>query len=144
MSDDRGSVSLLGIGFIAILLMAIVVGIDAGSFFLQKRNLAAVADSAALAGAQHIDLDEYYRRGATARTRLDITEVRPLVLEQITASGARQTFHSFAIREISSTGRQVNVTLSARAQTPFLSMLHSNPAIVVDAAAELNYRAIDE
>lgn len=140
MKNERGSVSLLGIGFIAILLMAVVVGIDAGSFFLQKRNLAAVADSAALAGAQHIDLDSYYRHGATARTRLDTAKVRPLVLEQINASGARRTFQAFAVREISSTGRQVNVTLFARARMPFLSMLNSSPAITVDAAAELNYR----
>lgn len=140
MSAERGSVTLLGIGFIAIILMAIVVGVDAGSFYLQKRNLAATADAAALAGAQQIDLDTYYRRGATARTRLDTTKVRRLVVAQLTAARASQSFSGFSIRSISSTGRQVDVTLSAVAELPFMSMLNRRASIVVDASAELNYR----
>ena len=140
MKRDRGSVTLLGIGFIAIVLMALVVGIDAGSFYLQKRNLAATADAAALAGAQQIDLDAYYRKGATARTRLDTTKVRRLVVAQLNSANAAQTFNGFSIRNISSTGRQVDVTLTAVAELPFLSMLHRRTSITVDASAELNYR----
>ena len=141
MSGERGSVSLLGIGFIAIILMAIVVAVDAGSYFLQKRNLAATADAAALAGAQQIDFPSYYRNGATARTKLDTAKVKGLVLAQLNAAQARDRFANFSIRRISSTGRQVDVTLSAVATTPFLSMLHQRPLITVDSTAELNYRS---
>lgn len=140
MRRDEGSVTMLGIGFIAILLMAIVIGVDAGSFYLQKRNLAATADAAALAGAQQIDLDAYYKRGATARTRLDTAKVRRLVVAQLTASRASTNFEGFAIRNISTTGRQVDVTLSSVASLPFLSMFHRRASITVDASAELNYR----
>ena len=59
---EEGSVLILGIGLLGVCLLALVVVADAGSAFLQRKNLYSVADAAALAGAQTLDLPIYYSR----------------------------------------------------------------------------------
>ena len=61
---DEGSIMLLGIGMIGVCLLALAVITDSAGAFIQQRELQSVADSIALAGAQGIDLEQYYRTGA--------------------------------------------------------------------------------
>lgn len=49
--DERGQVTVLIIGFAAILLVAIAVVVDASAAFLQRQGLATYAEGAALQGA---------------------------------------------------------------------------------------------
>ena len=44
---EEGSVLILGIGLLGVCLLALVVVADAGSAFLQRKNLYSVADAAA-------------------------------------------------------------------------------------------------
>ena len=71
MKRDEGSVMLLGIILVTICILALAIVVDVSSLFLQRRNLAAIADASALAGAQAIDLNAYYERGASEATALD-------------------------------------------------------------------------
>jgi uncharacterized membrane protein len=49
--DDRGSVLILTIGYAVLAIGVVLVGVDATSLYLEQRRLDAVADAAALAGA---------------------------------------------------------------------------------------------
>ena len=138
--DDTGSVLLLSIGFVLVAALAVVAVVDASAAFLQRRQLAAWADTAALAGAQGIDLDAYYGHGASEATRLDA----PTVVRRVRAHLAVAP-DGTRIEHLSSDGRQVRVVLSAPLRLPFLGgvALHVGvpPSVVVEARAQLAYRA---
>ena len=56
---DRGSVLLLGLGLTVMCVLAVTVLADVSAVLLQRQRLLALADGAALAGAQAIDLMDY-------------------------------------------------------------------------------------
>ena len=119
-TGDRGSVTLLIVGLVTVCLLAFVVLVDASAAFLQRRQLVAIADAAALAGAQGIDLDAYYRSGASAATRLDPALVVSRVRRHLSRSGAG-TIPGLTLDEVVSDGRAVHVGLSAPLRLPFLA-----------------------
>jgi hypothetical protein len=138
-ADDRGSVLVLGIGLIAACLLAVVVLVDATSAFLQRQHLLAVADAAALAGAQAVDLPTYYEQGASAATRLDVRLVPGRVQSHLQRTGARRLISGLAVDEVSSDGLRVVVGLSAPLVLPFLSGIVTD-RIRVESVAQLAYR----
>jgi hypothetical protein len=136
LSDDRGNVLLLGAGLVAVCLLALVVMVDASAAFLQRRQLLAIADGAALAGAQSIDLPAYYENGASAATRLEPAGVPRRVRAHVTRAGA---VDGLVIDSVLSDGRQVHVALSSPLRLPFLSGLFPG-RIRVESRAQLAYR----
>jgi len=76
----------LAIGFIVVCVLAMGVVIDVTSVFIARRALQAAVDSAALAGAQAIDLDAYYRHGASGSITLNPQLVRSRVTQQLKAT----------------------------------------------------------
>lgn len=136
-SDDRGSVLLLGVGLTAVCLLAFVVMVDASAAFLQRRQLLAVADAAALAAAQSIDLPAYYAEGATALTRLDVAGLPRRVRAHVARAGGPD---GLTVDLVESDGRRVVVALSSPLRLPFLSSLVAD-RIRVESRAQLAYRA---
>ena len=134
-SNDRGSILLLGIGFIGVCLLALAVVTDASSAFIQQRDLQSYADSLALAGAQGIDRAEYYRSGATQATRLDGDLVRSTVQGHM---GALQDRDQVQV-QLQSTAVDVSIVVSAPLRLTFFDSLPFDP-IVVSATARLDYR----
>jgi uncharacterized membrane protein len=55
-ADDEGSVLLLTLGYAVLALAAILVCVDATSLYLAQKDLDALADAAALAGADGFEL----------------------------------------------------------------------------------------
>jgi hypothetical protein len=139
LRDDRGSSTLLGIVLLWVCLLAMAVLVDASAAFLQRRQLVSLADAAALAGAQAIDIDAYYAEGASARTRLDPEAVDSRVRRYLRVSGATAA-PGLAVERITSDGRRVLVRLSAPLRLPFLSSAFTE-RVVVEAGARLAYRA---
>lgn len=132
---ERGSVLLLGIGFVAVCLLSVVVTVDASAAFVQRRELMAVADAAALAGAQAIDFDEYYRSGATIGTRLDPPRVAQVARRQVAVAQDPQiTFDG-----VTTDGITVRVRLSRPLELPFLESTFGD-RVRVEAWARLDYR----
>ncbi|HVT20644.1 MAG TPA: pilus assembly protein TadG-related protein [Mycobacteriales bacterium] len=62
MTDDRerGSTTVLIVGFTAIAVALIVAGIDVSKVFLARRALSSAADAAAVEAAQGVDTDRVY------------------------------------------------------------------------------------
>jgi uncharacterized membrane protein len=136
--DDRGSVMLLGLGAIGVCLLAVVTGIDASAAFLQRRALVALADAAALAGAQALDEDAYYRQGASAATTLSPDGVRVRVREFL-ARPQLSDIEGLVLDEVTSDGHNVMVSVSAPLSLPFLGSLATEP-VRVQSHARLAYR----
>ncbi len=140
--DDRGSVLLLGIGLVVVCVLALAVLVDVTAVFLQRQRLFAVADAAAIAGAQAIDLDAYYAHGASASTRLDPSAVTAAVRSHLERAGARAAIPGLTVSRVWSDGNSVAVALQCPLNLPFLSGLFGGRASV-ESWAQLDYRAVD-
>ena len=132
---DGGSVVLLGMGLVAVCGLALTVLADVSSAFLQRQRLLALADAAALAGAQAIDLPAYYAEGATSSTRLDPRLVGAAVREHLEAAG----IDGLRAEHVSSDGRTVTVALRAPLRLPFFDDLLAED-VQVESTAQLGYR----
>jgi uncharacterized membrane protein len=139
VTSDRGSVLVLGIGFIGVCLLAIAVVADVGSAFLQRRTLIAVADAAAIAGAQVIDLDAYYANGARVGTALDAPGVHAATADAIARSGAAERIPGFRTERIEVFDDLVQVHLAAPLRLTFFTEF-ARTDIHVQATARLDYR----
>ena len=136
LRDERGSVLILGIGMIVVGLLAVMVCVDVSAAFLQRRALMSIGDSAALAGAQSIDLDSYYANGASVGTRLSPASVSAAVRRHV--SLARGT-SELTVEGITTDGVTVRVQLSEPLELPFLGGLHSE-RVRIESSARLDYR----
>ena len=133
--DERGSIMLLAIAFIGITLFAIAIVTDASTLFRQHRGLVALADGAALAGAQGIDLDTYYAQGASMNTALDSDQVRANVQHYLQHSGD----DGIRIEVLTVDGGAVALTLTAPIRLTFFPQFVDGPMRASSAAA-LHYR----
>lgn len=138
LRDDRGSVMVLALGLLVVCVIAVGVIVDASTVFLARRSLQAQADSAALAGAQAIDVEAYYARGAAQGVRLDAGAVRGAVDRQV-----RQDGGDARLRSVSVLDDVVYVRMSDRVRPPFSGWLTTAGSYVleVEAGATLSYRS---
>ena len=134
LRDERGSIMLLAIAFIGITLFAIAIVTDASTLFRQHRALVALADGAALAGAQGIDLDTYYAQGATVRTALNPDQVRANVHHYL-----QHTDDTVRVEALTVDGGAVVLTLTAPIRLTFFPQFIDGP-MRASSAASLNYR----
>lgn len=141
IDDDRGSVMLLAVGAVAVAALMLVVGVDASAAFLQRRALTNLADATALAGAQGIDLDAYYRDGVHAQTRLDPVSVQARVAAFLQRSDA-SSMDGLRLDGVVSDGTSVTVRLSAPLRLP-ISGAWAGDRVTVEAGAQLAYRAAE-
>ncbi len=134
---DEGSIMLLGIGMIGVCLLALAVITDSANAFIQQRELQSIADSIALAGAQGIDIQEYYRTGATQSTMLNSAQVRDIARTHANAMTADSDIELTNI-VIEPDGKSVLVTLNAPLRLTFFDALPFDP-VEVSASARLDY-----
>ena len=120
----------------AVCLLALVVLVDASAAFLQRRELVSLADAAALAGAQAIDIDAYYEHGASSATRLEPRLVPVRVRGHLDRAGAA-SIDGLVVEEVSSDGTGVRVRLSTPFRLPFLAGLVDS-RVVAESWARLS------
>lgn len=70
-ATDRGNITIMSVGFFTILGLLGVVVINASAAFLERQELAGLADRAALHAADQLDLGEFYRDPSVDRLRVD-------------------------------------------------------------------------
>ncbi len=129
---------VLTAGLVVVVLLAVAVMVDAAAAFLQRRALVSLADAAALAGAQAIDVAAYYREGASAATTLDPDGV-PRRVRSILAQYGTDLPEGLVIEEARTDGRRVRIVLSAPLDLPFFEEWTGSRLEVV-SEAELEYR----
>jgi Putative Flp pilus-assembly TadE/G-like len=88
VSGERGQASILIIGFAVILMMATGVVVDASAAYLQRQSLAALADGAALAGADQVAGRPVYVDGVEQEVPIDPAIARTVVAAYLRDIGA--------------------------------------------------------
>lgn len=86
--NERGSITVMSMGFLILLGALTVVVVNASAAFLQRQELNNLADGAALAAADGLDAAAFYERRDVVLSEPD---VRLLVTQYIAGSEARVT-----------------------------------------------------
>jgi hypothetical protein len=134
--EERGSILLLGIGLMAVVLIAISVVTDASMAFLQRQKLQARADAAVLSGVQSIDRDHYYAHGATENTRLLPAGASARTREHIERAQTRDPIPGLVIIGIGGSDRVIGAEIAAPVRTAFWPI---SASISVRSSASLDY-----
>jgi Flp pilus assembly protein TadG len=112
LQSERGSVLIAGLLLSLALLMVIGAAVDIGHAFIVRRDLAAQADAAALAGSQALNLDALHQ----GQLALDPQQAQANALQAITPAAQLQT------TAVASTGG-VTVRLQERIPTILLRLV---------------------
>jgi hypothetical protein len=130
VTGERGSVTIWMLGLSLLLLLFGGLGLDYWRGLALQRELAAVADSAALAGASGID-EAWYR--ATGDVILDPDRARRLALESIAFQGVDLVLWEVSLAE---DGSAVTVRIEAPLQLGLLGVLtEDDDPVTVGASA---------
>ena len=81
--DERGQVTVLVIGFFLVVATLVAVVVDASAAYLQRQRLSNLADGAALAAADAVDLDALYADGVGDSLPLSSTAARQQVADYL-------------------------------------------------------------
>lgn len=136
VNDDRGSVLLLGLGFMGVVLMALSVAVDASLAFVQRSIVQARADAAVLAGVQAIDIDSYYAHGATPGTALIPHDARSRTFQHLERANRSSVIDGLEIVAVTATHSSVEAVLRVPVRTAFWPI---DASISVRAQARLDY-----
>lgn len=94
---EYGQVSLLIVGFFLVGVLVVAVVVDASAAYLRRSHLDAVADGAALAGAESVEGRQVYEGGLGERALLDPAVARASVSEHLRVTGADRRFPGLAV-----------------------------------------------
>jgi len=118
--SERGTVTLLVVGFAVVLLMMAAVVTDASAAYLQRQSLDTLADGAALTAADAgASGDEAYGEGVDADLHLDADVARAAVFGYLRRVGAFARYPGLtATVSVDSTARRVLVEVHAPLHLP--------------------------
>lgn len=83
---DRGSVTVTTVGFLVVALLMLAVVVNATRAYLQHQELTHLADGAAIAAADGLDLEQFY---ADRTVRLDPRQATALMGDYLAGADAR-------------------------------------------------------
>jgi Flp pilus assembly protein TadG len=129
LRSERGSVLISGLLLTLALLMLIGAGVDIGHAFIVRRDLASLADEAALSASQQLDLAAVHE----GRLALDAARAREAALA--TLAGSRLTGAA-----TTATAGAVSVRVERRFPTVLLRLV-GLPTLQVAASATASPRA---
>ena len=113
--DDEGSVLLLTLGYAILAIVTVLVCVDATSLYLAQKRLDALADAAALAGADGFTLTA---PGGEPRAELDPESVRAQAQALITDVGGESVLVSAGTPD----GVSARVTIAGTWHPPVLTL----------------------
>ena len=118
--SDEGTVLLLIVGLVVVAALLVAVVTDVSALYLERRELVAAADGAALAGAQAVDEESVYRNGlpATGPVPLDQAAAEEAVRSYLSDAGL---FTAKLDVTISTSATTVSVVLRTRTELPVAS-----------------------
>ena len=121
--DESGSILPLTIFFGFLALVLVLLAVAASSLYLERKRLFALADGAALVGAESFDLNTVRATDRGNRPVVKSADVASAVTQYVSGeAGAR--FESLQVlRAESGDGRSATVELAAYWRPPVLSLL---------------------
>jgi hypothetical protein len=112
--------TLLVIGFAAILLVLVAVVVDASQVVLLRRSLASLADGAAIAAVQAASEPALYTDGPGTTLPLDPEGARAAVVDHLSRTDAAQ-LAGLRLLSVDVGAGRVSVVLSAPAELPLVN-----------------------
>jgi len=144
--SDEGSVLLLIIGLVVLAALLVTVVMDVSALFLDRRDLIAAVDGAALAGAQAVDAEALYTDGLPASGPLVLDEgrARAAVEAYLTENGFFDRYAEFAV-QVQTNPTTVQVELQALVQLPVTNTVTPGQAdgVQVRASAAARSAVVD-
>jgi hypothetical protein len=143
---ERGSITVLIIGFTAIAMALIVAGVDISKVFLAERALSSAADAAAVDAAQGVDTDRVYD-GPDLRCGealpLDPARAAAMARESVgeRSPDLARSFKQLDPPDATVEGRTVTVAMRGEVRVPFgrllkfLGIANDDGAVPVRASA---------
>jgi uncharacterized membrane protein len=128
---EHGSVLVLTIGFVVVVMLFVGVVIDASKLFLTRRALASVADGAATAAAQEVDVQAVYQGGPTAALPLSQAAAAAVAAGSVQQAARAAGLVDVTVDDVTVAGPDVVVTVSGRAVLPLASLVTANPTGVL-------------
>ena len=117
-AGERGQVSVLIVGFAAILVLLVGVVVDASAAFLQRQAMESLADGAALAAADGVQGEQVYTSGLGSMAYIDPVVAQRYVDAYLASTGATARFPGLRW-SVEPSGDSVTVHLSAPLDLPF-------------------------
>ena len=115
--DERGTVSVLVIGFFLVIVLTVAVVVDASAAYLRRQSLANLADSAALAAADGVKAEQVYTRGLGGEQPIDLDVARRYAATYLEQVGAARD-HAGLRLHVWARGGAVVVRLEAALDLP--------------------------
>ena len=132
--DDEGTITILVVGFTAVLLLLIAVVIDVSAVVLARRGAASAADGAAVAAAQQLDQAALYANGLDGAIPLSSTDVATVVAQY--AADARAGQPGLTLEpSVDAAGTTATVVARREVRLPFVGWLSVGSTITVTAVA---------
>jgi hypothetical protein len=131
--QDDGQITLMIIGFVMIIVLAVGVVANASKAFVYRRSLASWADGAAIAAAQSIAEDVVYSGETVGVLPISATDARRVVDEYVTRNRLANRFDDLSVA-VSVDPAAATVTVEFGVRVP-LSLSGDAAGIPVSAAA---------
>ncbi|HET7735821.1 MAG TPA: pilus assembly protein TadG-related protein [Nocardioidaceae bacterium] len=133
--DERGTVSVLVIGFFLVALLMVAVVVDASAAYLRRQGLAGLADAAALVAADGVQAERAYSGRLDQPGPVDPASARRHVLAYLEAVDARGEYNGLTV-EVGANGQAVTVRLSTPLDLPIAPPgWEQAPVITAESAA---------
>lgn len=118
--DERGTVTVLIIGFVGILVLLVAVVVDASAAYLRRQELAGLADGAALAAVDAGAAGAEVYSGGIGSSALDVDPAlaRQGAASYLARAGAHGDFAGLVV-SVQVNGQEVTVQLVAPLDLPF-------------------------
>ncbi len=123
--SDEGQITVLIIGFVMIVVLAVGVIANASKVFVYRRSLASWADGAAIAAAQSVAEDVVYAGPTVEQLPIAASEARRVVDEYVARNGLARRFDAL----------QVDVGVNPAASTVTVEFAVRVPLVLSDDAA---------
>jgi len=114
--SEAGQVTVMIIGLAFVLLVTIAVVVDASAAYLQRSGLSTVADGAALAGTEALDVQAGYEHGLDDLSLSDDL-VREAIASYLRSTGAESRFPGLSW-QVQVRGDEVRVQVTAPLALP--------------------------
>jgi uncharacterized membrane protein len=131
---DDGTITVLVVGFTAILLLLVAVVVDVSAVILARRGIASAADGAAVAAAQQLDTAALYANGLDTAIPLSPDGVANVVA-QYAADASRGQPGLTLEPSVDAAGTTATVVARRRVTLPFTGWLGVAGDVTVTAVA---------
>lgn len=115
--EERGTASVMIIGFFLVIALTVAVVVDASAAYLRRQGLANLADAAALAAADGVKAEQVYSGGLIEPLAVDVDAARRHAAAYLEQSGATTKYDGLSL-DVGVSGEAVTVRLSASMGLP--------------------------